>query len=941
MNHPQPTPTPPWQRKLAAYLHDPPSKCLDIRTHGDRSDAAFRQAGFIDTDVGRYDRDADHSAAAADRLPFPSSQGSGLRCAFDGVRNAFLHPLGGSPFRFRSEFKSVEQGFEGENTVQPAVEPFGSGPRPSHDEVWRARFFAHWRCWPNAAASKDYRMAFLPADTRIPDHTIWSHMQVVSAIAGSMDDRGTAQPAFLRFQIGPVQDFIAAARSVRDLWSGSYLLSWLMAAGLKALSAEVGPDAVIFPNLRGQPLFDLHWRRDLWDRFRIGNAPIWDSMGWRNEDLLTPNLPNVFLAIVPAASASLLAKRVQDAMEAEWKSIASSVWDACSRAGLTADEPAISADEREARFHAQASSFLSISWMATPWPASLDEAMALGKGFHEEMPISKACKRVQAIVEMAQDLMPEDHRDRRFYVKDEEHPNQKLGNLGLAWSIMVAQNQWQLDAVRQTRTFCGTVGGWQAGASHNKDALTGKAEAVAGGEEWQKRANAAGGFWPSLFKKKDWLGAATLIKRVWHQAYLSKVPWSLGTDSSRFPMPNTRGVAAHHPFEDCGDEETPGDSDSSEKYFAVVALDGDQIGKWVSGELTPRFSTQLAEYADGSGTEVHGAKPYFGRPEFKDFLDQRRPLSPSYHLQFSEALSNFALHCARKIVEAHQGRLIYAGGDDVLALLPADAALECAKALRSAFQGKAVSHPSTGEPLFTSPSPGFLAGDAKDDQGQPIPFLVPGPQMDCSVGIAIAHFKAPLQDIVRSAQLAEKRAKRNVCDGGHGRSAVAVTLIKGSGEMIEWGAKWDGGLELYERLARAMDAGQLSGRFPHRLAQLLEPYTTQSNQTGAEDPGEHEHTPFPVDEVIRREFDHCLDRQRGPEFPRRDHEAMTLMSSLNEALTAHLQSLGTDASSAGERASKFIQRRLRSIIGLCQTLAFAHRTAGDAAAQQPKPKGNA
>jgi hypothetical protein len=37
----------------------------------------------------------------------------------------------------------------------------------------------------------------------------------------------------LKLQIGPVQDFIAQARSTRDLWSGSYLLSWLMAAGLE------------------------------------------------------------------------------------------------------------------------------------------------------------------------------------------------------------------------------------------------------------------------------------------------------------------------------------------------------------------------------------------------------------------------------------------------------------------------------------------------------------------------------------------------------------------------------------------------------------------------------------------------------------------------------------------------------------------------------------
>lgn len=38
-----------WKTKLLAYLHDPPSKCLDISAQGDRSGAAFRQAGIRGT----------------------------------------------------------------------------------------------------------------------------------------------------------------------------------------------------------------------------------------------------------------------------------------------------------------------------------------------------------------------------------------------------------------------------------------------------------------------------------------------------------------------------------------------------------------------------------------------------------------------------------------------------------------------------------------------------------------------------------------------------------------------------------------------------------------------------------------------------------------------------------------------------------------------------
>jgi len=307
-----------WKRKLAAYLHDPPSKALDIRHHGERSDAAFRQAGFVgESEIGKYFNYADHAGAAADRLPFPNSSAANLACAFDGVRNAFRHPLSGDCFPFHTPFPSTDFAAAAESSVQPHLQDDCLASLAEELTQWRARFFAHWRLWAPQAAQRDYRFAFLPADTRVPDHTIWTHMQVVSALDGCLDSQRVWRPAFLRFQLGPVQEYITAARSTRDLWSGSYLLSWLMAAGLKTLSGEIGPDAVIFPNLQSQPLFDIHWRDELWKKLWIGGRTVWDSIGWSDRDLLTPNLPNVFLAIVPADRAQELGERVRDAIQKE------------------------------------------------------------------------------------------------------------------------------------------------------------------------------------------------------------------------------------------------------------------------------------------------------------------------------------------------------------------------------------------------------------------------------------------------------------------------------------------------------------------------------------------------------------------------------------------------------------------------------------------------
>jgi CRISPR-associated protein Cmr2 len=683
-----------WKRKLAAYLHDPPSKALEVRSHSDRSDAAFRQAGFIDSEIGAYFKAADHTAAAADRLPFPQSRASGLTCSFDGVRNTFLHPLGDGaghplPLKFHSEFKSVEQGFDGEGSVQPVLSSDSLDALPDDDHRWRARFFAHWRLWPRNAAQWDYRTAFLPADTRIPDHSIWSHMQVVSALSGCAGEDDSLRPAFLKVQLGPVQDFIAAARSIRDLWSGSYLLSWLVAAGLRALSAEIGPDAVVFPNLREQPLFDLHWRDELWSNVSISDqGSVWDSLGWKNLDLLTPNLPNVFLAVVPANRAAKLGAMVAEAIQGEWKAIAKAVWESCESAGLTADEGDMTAERRKERFYAQIDRFISVAWNVAPWPESLDDALALANGFDSDSPVGTARNRVAKVIKMATEDLPKEHRDGRYYVDGEAGPKVRLNNVGLGWSVILAFNNWALDAVRQTRDFhAAATGGWQAGVFNNKDALTGREEAVAGGSKWTERSERAGGWWPALFKKGDWLGAPTLVKRVWHRAYLAE-RWGLKTGKDDFQMPDTRGIACHKPFiEGVDDDDENEGAKASERYFAVLAFDGDRIGEWVSGRITPPFRSQLAGYEDGSGIQRFGARPYFENLGLVGFLDANRPLSPSYHLQFSEALGNFALLCARPIVEAFDGRLIYAGGDDVLALLPADFALECAAALRTAFRG--------------------------------------------------------------------------------------------------------------------------------------------------------------------------------------------------------------------------------------------------------------
>lgn len=956
-----------WKLKLLSLLHDPPSKSLDIVHHEEKAKGAMARAGFSEDEVKGYNKPADHTASAADRIPFPFYKTSGVKCKFDGVNNAFLHPLGdgdGNALKipFQQELTDVSA-FDMEDTEQSIQPVLNVLPEEwGEDEKWRARFFAHWRLWPKFATEKDYRFGFLPADTRIPDHSIWNHMQLVSAMAGCEAEGSTdaLAPAFLKLQIGPVQDLIAQARSTRDLWSGSYLLSWLMAAGLKKLSELSGPDSAIYPSLREQPLFDLHWKQDLWSQVKIGDQPVWESFDYEKTNansLMTPNLPHVFLALVPARQAGEIAEKVRSAIIDELHEIAEYCWDYCEEAKIIPDKNKFGGVIPEDRFYDQVDKTLTVSWQVTPWPKNNDEVLERVKA----VPFSKSDQpgdtkgdtprhRVEMLLKMAQEQMPEEHRDARYYT---DKSKTKLNNVGISWALLVALNAWQFDGVRKTRAFDGwTSGGWEVGTIQNKDSITGEQEAVLGGSGMVEKCKSLEPKFTTLgkrFKHDDWLSAISLIKRVWDLAYLEPV-YQLTPPK----MPNTHGMARHEPFSN--DDEDKEEDLTGEKYFAILALDGDQIGKWVYGEKSPRFKTQLADYTQGEARL--GAVHYFENNCFEDkhgqnLLETRRPVSSGYHLQFSEALTNFALKCARPVVEAFDGRLIYSGGDDVLAMLPADSALPCAQALRMAFRGdpalktflntQAKQLPTSATPNYaktmantecllgahqtgSGPVHGFMCRLDKQQQhsdgsSKPIPFLVPGPATDCSVGLAVAHFKTPLQDVVREAQAAEKRAKKKL-----GRAAIALTLLKRSGETIEWGCNWkDGGLELYQQLAEALANGRLTNRFPYRVSQLLEPYTIDTTPLAKENEENGSITElddFEPKEIMQREIAHAL----GQHCDSRElqHELMKRFDDFLCATSEAFENQIEKNNSLAKRISKTTWL-LNALNGLCKSVAFIER----------------
>lgn len=912
-----------WKRKLLALLHDPPEKALDVPGHVERRRShVIRAFGGQEDFSWFFDRICDHTAAAADRFCFPQYPRGAA--GFDPAKGApFHHPLGADDTKlgrlvFEGGCPTADRASE---MLARAQERLGLEGRSDHEKFW-----LHWRFWQEEVSEgigsdRHPAMAFLPADTRIPDHTIWTHAAVTSALQGCVEIEESAEgtkckefrPAFLLMQFGPVQEFISQARSTRDLWSGSYLLSWIVAHAIKAVTDRIGPDAILFPALCGQPLFDfLH-------------AEFYKGLGREvrkmhgDAQILIPNLPNRFLAVVPESLASELAGAAEKTARS---CLFDKVGDACWN-WLAEKHPHRSpGDEARQRWEQQLRQFLSVTWQIGPWRTrEVEETMKrfaqlpAGKAVAEGAACSPA-EALQRAHAAAIGGIPDESKDARNYrhkswqaagVWKSEMITDAAGraiidNPAFAWAAHFAETDFLLAARRNLRDFeqwGEGVGGAESDFSSRhavKDAFSGKEEVI-GSEDWQKALPQIQG--ARIFREGDRLGAMNLIKRVWHEAVLRP----LGLE--RLPrFDSVPAVAAAHWV--CENHEVIArdvadllDQDNAlfhlsewdrmedieekkrtegkgrlralhktcrsvpSRYVAVLAMDGDSMGSWVSGAMSPPWKTQLSSWT----LEDFFANSEIGGQDIRSrLLEAPRHVSPSYHLQFSEALANFSIYLAGVIVESFDGQLIYSGGDDVLAMLPARQALPCALALRKAFRGERdLAEHFSGCESLTDAHEGFVALDGgswffrrtKRFLPRGVPLLVPGTRTDISAGIALGHMHTPLQNLVQAAHHALDRAKTSP-----GKAAFAMSLHKRSGESIEWGARWDSAaIDLSNQFRKHSEEGHLSQKFPYALAALLQPYATsvpgkewQILPSGGFDPSE----------VFPLEIKHALDRQSDP-----------------------------------------------------------------------------
>ncbi len=153
----------------------------------------------------------------------------------------------------------------------------------------------------------------------------------------------------------------------------------------------------------------------------------------------------------------------------------------------------------------------------------------------------------------------------------------------------------------------------------------------------------------------------------------------------------------------------------------------------------------------------------------------RQMTSIEQHQQFSQSLADFATQ-ARNIVQRHHGYPIYAGGDDLLAMLPVNTAIACAVQLADKFRD--------------------------------------GVQATLSIGIAIVHHLENLYQALEWARQAEGEAKQL-------RNALAVALHTRGGVPLTVVTSFqdDPYQEAWTRWERHFREGLTHG-FPYELQRL-------------------------------------------------------------------------------------------------------------------------
>lgn len=563
-----------------------------------------------------------------------------------------------------------------------------------------------------------------------------------------MSNQSNTYDALLIFSIGPVQDFIAAARRTQDLWMGSFLLSYLASRALKTMR-DTGAE-VLYPDLTNQPLLAKPY-----------NTP--------HHALAT--LPNKFtVAVGSLQEGQDLAMQAKEAVLDAWGKIHQAV--------QTKFPPQLrNAEMWDKIWEDQTDNWLEVYWAVTPrsaLPAAEQDQYGVlhrlaqqffeaRKGLRDFRPAEELGEKCTVCAKRAA-LHRErgSRKDQKGYWADvaaairNKYPGLYValdaeGNERLCTICTVKrfaqrfyfEPEWKLKATFPSTSSIATSVFRRDLLEKNQGAASDFAQALdsAAGRDVRSADQSRRIYKPKqsgLPWLKDFEKAARGFVRYdgdlfFEETYTQrKLRRDYGVDFKQSTLSELRGVLSQL-LSRAGLGQPP-------RYYAVLAMDGDRMGIHINSMETAEQQKEV-----------------------------------------SAALCRFAKDVQRIVENEGGGRVVYAGGDDVLALLPLETALETADKLRLAYERQL------------------------------------GAKFTFSGGIAIAHHQAPLSGVLAAAREAE-HASKHLYD----RDALCVVALKRSGEALRVGAHWqEKGVScdmpaLVDRLRRYFrEADQLSSKFAY------------------------------------------------------------------------------------------------------------------------------
>jgi CRISPR-associated protein Cmr2 len=206
---------------------------------------------------------------------------------------------------------------------------------------------------------------------------------------------------------------------------------------------------------------------------------------------------------------------------------------------------------------------------------------------------------------------------------------------------------------------------------------------------------------------------------------------------------------------------------SPSDWWAVVLADGDSMGQYISGTKLETYQ----QYIDKSAIEQN-------TPGLDELYAEKKRMGPATHIGLNRALLDFSNRLVPYLTEKRFcGKVIYSGGDDVMAVLPLEDLPSYLRSLRAAWSGK------------NDPYEEFDHGDGywrpkpeKNLEGVPQrPLFTMGGTATMSMGVVIAYKTVPLPTVLENLWVAEGDRAKEMYE----KDGICFRVIYGGGNTLE------------------------------------------------------------------------------------------------------------------------------------------------------------